>query len=55
MKRLTVLVTTLTALPVFAHEGHGLFGSHWHATDAWGWLITGAVAAAVFWLSRGRK
>ena len=27
-------IAALTALPAFAHDGHGLFGSHWHATDA---------------------
>jgi hypothetical protein len=41
--------------PVFAHEGHGMGGSHWHATDVWGFVaFAGAVALAV-WLSRGGK
>ena len=33
-----------------AHEGHGLFGSHWHATDTLGLLL--AVVALGLWLSR---
>jgi len=38
-----------------AHPGHGLSGSHWHATDTWGWLAAGAIAALAYWLSRNRK
>ncbi len=52
MKRLTALVTTLTALPVFAHEGHGLFGSHWHATDAMGFVGVAALIGLAIWMSR---
>jgi hypothetical protein len=39
----------------FAHEGHGLAGSHWHATDTFGLLLVGALAALALWLSRGGK
>ncbi len=38
---------------VFAHGGHSQVGTHWHATDAWGFAVLG-VAVAV-WLSRGGK
>jgi len=41
--------------PVFAHEGHGLGGSHWHATDVWGFAAFGAAVALALWLSRGGK
>jgi hypothetical protein len=34
-----------------AHEGHGLFGPHWHATDAWGFVAVGLLVA-VIWFSR---
>ena len=45
-------VATLTALPAFAHDGHGLWGSHWHATDVLGFVaLAGGVALAV-WFSR---
>ncbi|AEG94396.1 hypothetical protein [Ramlibacter tataouinensis] len=37
----------------FAHEGHGLAGDHWHATDSFGLLLVGALAALAVWLSRG--
>jgi hypothetical protein len=31
-----------------AHEGHGLEGSHWHATDMWGLLAIAAAAALYY-------
>lgn len=40
---------------VFAHDGHGLGGVHWHATDAWGFVALGAMIALGIWLSRGGK
>ena len=36
----------------WAHEGHGMEGSHWHATDVWGLL---ALAAAVALYYHHRK
>ena len=40
---------------VFAHDGHGLSGSHWHASDTWGFLTVGALVALAVWLSRHGK
>jgi hypothetical protein len=40
---------------VFAHDGHGLTGSHWHASDTWGFVILGAVVALAVWFSRHDK
>ena len=40
---------------VFAHEGHGLGGSHWHASDTWGFVTVGALVALAVWLSRHGK
>ena len=37
-----------------AHEGHGMQGSHWHATDLLG-LVVGLAVAALTWHSRGDK
>ena len=37
-----------------AHDGHGMEGSHWHATDLVG-LIIGLGVAALTWRSRGNK
>jgi hypothetical protein len=37
---------------VFAHEGHGLFGSHWHATDTLGFVGVAALIGLALWMSR---
>jgi hypothetical protein len=39
----------------FAHEGHGLEGSHWHPTDVWGFIAMGALVALALWLSKRDK
>lgn len=36
----------------FAHDGHGLGGSHWHATDVLGFAALGGMVALAVWLSR---
>ncbi len=38
-----------------AHEGHGMEGAHWHATDAWGFIAAVAIMVAAIWFSRGDK
>ncbi|MEJ7929309.1 hypothetical protein WG922_04910 [Ramlibacter sp. AN1015] len=45
----------LIATGAFAHEGHGLLGAHWHATDAFGLLLVGGLAALAIWWGRGGK
>ena len=35
-----------------AHDGHGLSGSHWHASDALGFVAVLVVVAAVWWARR---
>jgi hypothetical protein len=37
-----------------AHDGHGLSGLHWHASDTWGFVVVVALAAAAVWISRGK-
>ncbi|MDP1952922.1 MAG: hypothetical protein Q8M51_10340 [Polaromonas sp.] len=39
----------------FAHDGHAMTGSHWHATDVWGFVAMAGVLALAIWLSRGDK
>ena len=41
------------ASTAFAHEGHGMLGSHWHATDVLGFVVV--VLALAVWLTRGGK
>jgi len=40
------------AARVFAHDGHGLAGTHWHASDTLGFLLVAVLALAAAWLSR---
>jgi hypothetical protein len=37
----------------WAHDGHSQQGSHWHATDLWGFVAIGVVLAVAVW--HGRK
>ena len=39
----------------FAHGGHGLSGTHWHATDTFGLVLVAGLAAIAIWLSRSDK
>ncbi len=54
--RSTALALALLAANglALAHEGHGMQGSHWHATDLLG-LLVGLGVAALVWRSRGDK
>ena len=49
MKKIAPLAALLSPLIAQAHEGHGLFGPHWHASDTVGFLIAGVLAAAFAW------
>ena len=53
MKKLIAACATLI-LPLLsaAHDGHGAPGVHWHATDTWGFVALGVVAAAALWFGR---
>ena len=35
-----------------AHDGHRQQGSHWHATDLWGFVAMGAALAVAVWHAR---
>ena len=49
---LLLLVSTLSTLAL-SHDGHGLEGSHWHASDAWGFVAFAVVAGVALWLGKG--
>ncbi len=56
MSRLTSVLLATAALTgagsALAHDGHGLFGSHWHATDALGFIAAAAGVVALVWFGR---
>jgi MYXO-CTERM domain-containing protein len=49
-----IAACALLAAPLLAaaHDGHGPTGAHWHATDAWGFAVVGALAVAALWFAR---
>jgi hypothetical protein len=49
----TAVLSTAASLAV-AHDGHGMVGAHWHASDALGFVLIGVVVAALAWLWRGK-
>ena len=55
MKKILALPALASCAAALAHEGHGLPGAHWHATDAFGLLLVGALVGLAIWLSRGGK
>jgi hypothetical protein len=55
LRPLRALALLACTLPAAAHDGHGFAGAHWHATDAFGLLLVGGLAALAVWLSRGGK
>lgn len=55
IKALGTAVLSATGSLAMAHEGHGLMGDHWHASDTWGFLVLAALVAVAWWSSRGGK
>jgi|WetSurMetagenome_2_1015567.scaffolds.fasta_scaffold2278954_2 hypothetical protein len=51
---LALAATALFAPLARAHEGHGLEGAHWHASDTWGFVALGVVLL-VAWLLKGGR
>jgi hypothetical protein len=52
MHKLLFGLTMMINLSAFAHEGHGLSGSHGHATDVLGFVVTVLVVVAMIWAGR---
>jgi hypothetical protein len=55
MKKITLSLTlALSALAntALAHEGHGLAGTHWHATDVLGFVAAAAVLAVAVYFGK---
>lgn len=55
MKRLlSHLAACAALLPLLAqaHEGHGLLGAHWHATDVLGFIVVAVLVGVAIWTMR---
>jgi hypothetical protein len=54
MKHAITLMTALAAAAAQAHDGHGLWGAHWHPSDGLGFVVLAfaVVLGAAVWLSR---
>ena len=50
---LVAAATTFAATLAHAHDGHGLAGAHWHASDAWGFVVIALLVGGVLWM-RGK-
>ena len=55
MRITPALLATVFSAPAMAHEGHGLFGSHWHATDVLGFVGVVVAIAVALWWSSGKR
>ena len=55
MRHLITPAALLAPALALAHDGHGLAGAHWHATDTLGLLLVAGAAGLAWWLSRGGK
>jgi hypothetical protein len=54
--KLIAIQTIITpATCIFAHDGHSLKGSHWHASDAFGFAILAVAIGLTLWFGRGGK
>lgn len=47
------IITPATLL--FAHDGHGFEGSHWHASDVFGFALLAVAIGVSLWFGRGGK
>ena len=52
MTRFAFSLALLAPTLVFAHEGHGSSGTHWHATDSFGFVLVAVLAAVAIWFGR---
>ena len=52
MKKITTTLASTIGTAAFAHDGHGLGGTHWHATDALGFVVFAALVAVAVYFGR---
>ncbi len=52
LRRLPLATGLLLPALALAHEGHGLGGTHWHASDVLGFVVGAVVAGLILWQLR---
>jgi hypothetical protein len=52
IKIIALCAVLMRANTAFSHEGHGISGSHWHASDAWGFVALAVAIGVAIWLSK---
>jgi hypothetical protein len=52
MKSIFALAAAWLSPLAFAHDGHGLSGAHWHATDTLGFVGLAAIVGVALWVTR---
>jgi hypothetical protein len=55
IKLIAIQALITPATSIFAHDGHFISGSHWHASDAFGFVILAAAIGLTLWFGRGGK
>jgi hypothetical protein len=55
IKLIAIQAIITPATSIFAHDGHGLQDSHWHASDTFGFVILAAAIGLTLWFGRGGK
>ena len=55
IKKVAFSAIAISANTAFCHDEHAMQGTHWHATDGWGFASMGIVVASAIWMSRGGK
>ena len=55
IKLIAIKAIITPASVLFAHDGHGLEGSHWHASDVVGFGLLAVAICASLWFGRGGK
>jgi hypothetical protein len=55
IKLIAINAIITPASVLFAHDGHGLNGSHWHASDVFGFALLAVAIGISLWFGRGGK
>jgi hypothetical protein len=55
IKLIAISATIMPARVLFAHDGHGFEGSHWHASDVFGFALLAVAIGISLWFGRGGK